>query len=118
MDKIKVEGIKLYGYHGCLEEEAKIGADYLVDVRVWTDLSKAAQSDKLKDTVDYVAINQIVEEEMAIRAELIEQVTDRILSRLLKEHKAIRKAEVELSKTIPPINGNVDKVTIVMKRKR
>ena len=118
MNKIKVEGIKLYCYHGCLPEEAKIGADYLVHVTVWTDLSQASKSDKLKDTVDYVAINQIVEEEMAIRAELIEHVTDRILSRLLKEHWAIRKAEVELSKTIPPINGNVEKVTIVMKRKR
>lgn len=118
MDKIKVEGIKLYGYHGCLPEEAKIGADYLVHVSVWTDLRQASKSDKLKDTVDYVAINQIVEEEMAIRAELIEHVTDRILSRLLKEHPAVKKAEVELSKTNPPINGNVDKVTIVMKRKR
>lgn len=118
MDKIKVEGIKLYGYHGCLPEEAKIGADYIVHVVVWTDLEQAAKSDLLKDTVDYVAINKIVEEEMAIRAELIEHVTDRILSRLLKEHSSLLKAEVELSKTNPPINGNVEKVTIVMKRKR
>tara|TARA_R110002124_G_scaffold138894_3_gene302972 strand:+ start:441 stop:797 length:357 start_codon:yes stop_codon:yes gene_type:complete len=118
MDKIKVEGIKLYGYHGCLAEEAKIGAEYLVNVCVWTDLDKASQSDKLGDTVDYVLINQIVAEEMAIRAELIENVTERILNRLMNEQAAIKKAEVELSKTIPPINGNVEKVTIVMKRKR
>lgn len=118
MDKIEVEGIKLYGFHGCLPEEAKIGTDYEVDVAVWCDLKQAAQTDDLNHTVDYVAINKLVEEEVSIRAELIENVTDRIIKRIFKQFPEVQKAQVKLSKMSPPIEGNVERVSIVMKRKR
>ena len=29
---ISVEGIKVYAFHGCLDEEEKIGGHYIVDV--------------------------------------------------------------------------------------
>ena len=45
-------------------EEAKIGSDYIVNAVVKTDLDLSAQTDDLKDTVDYVAIYSIVFEEM------------------------------------------------------
>lgn len=118
MDKIKVEGIKLYGYHGCLDEEAAIGTDYRVNITVWGDLSKPSQTDDLEDTLDYVTINKIAEEEVSIRAKLIENVADRILNRLLSEMTNVQKAKVKLSKLYPPINGDVQKVSVVMKRTR
>jgi dihydroneopterin aldolase len=118
MDKIKVEGISLYAYHGCLDEEAAIGTNYRVNVTVWGDLLQAAQADDLDNTLDYVIINRIVEEEVAIRAKLIENVADRILNRLLVEMPSLKKAKVKLSKMSPPINGEVDKVSVVMKRAR
>ena len=34
MGQIVIEGIKLYCYHGCMEEEAKIGANYSVDITI------------------------------------------------------------------------------------
>ena len=34
MGKIQVNNIKLYANHGCLEEEAKIGSWYRVDIEV------------------------------------------------------------------------------------
>jgi len=118
MDKIVVEGIKLFGYHGCLDEEGKIGTDYRVNVTVWGDLSQPAQSDKLKDTIDYVIINRIVKEEMAIRSKLIEHVGNRILERLISEVPPIEKAEIKLSKLYPPINGDVESVSVVMSKER
>ena len=67
MGTIKINNIRLYAYHGCLVEEGKIGSDYRVDLKVKTDLSKSAISDDLNDTVDYVHLNRIVKQEMAIR---------------------------------------------------
>ena len=64
MGKVKVENIKVYAYHGCLKEETRIGSEYLVDVSVKANLSKASKSDDLSDTVDYVHINHIVKKEM------------------------------------------------------
>ena len=118
MGIIRVQNIKIYSNHGCLQEEAKIGSDYRVDIEVEADLSKSAVSDKLADTVDYVHINKIVKEEVIIRSELLEHVVQRILDRLLDETPLISKATVALSKLNPPIGGDVEAVTIEMSKKR
>ena len=74
MGTIKLKNIRTYSYHGCLIEEGKIGSDYVVDLEIKTDLRKSCLSDELSDTVDYVQLNKIVEEEMAIRSKLLEHV--------------------------------------------
>ena len=63
MGTIKLQNIRTFSFHGCLEEEGKIGSDYRVDLEIKTDLRKSSLSDDLKDTVDYVLLNKIVEEE-------------------------------------------------------
>ena len=118
MGIIKVNNIKLYAFHGCLDEEAKIGSEYSVDVKVKADLKKSAKTDELEDTVDYVHLNHIVKEEMAIRSKLLEEVAQRILNRFFKEIKMIRKATVSVSKINPPIGGNVEEVVIILTKKR
>lgn len=110
--KIEVNGIQLYAFHGCLEEEARIGGKYKVDVRILTDFTEAALSDDLAKTVDYVAVNKIVTEEMAIRSKLIEHVGLRILNRLEKEIKHPASYTVRIVKISPPINGDVNNVSV------
>jgi dihydroneopterin aldolase len=68
-----------------MDEEEKIGSDYLVNVVVDTDLT-IFQNDNLKDTVDYVSLYNIVKEEMGRRARLLEHVAERIVNRVLKDH--------------------------------
>jgi dihydroneopterin aldolase len=111
---IEVRGIRLYAFHGCLEEEAKIGQHYLVDVSMDTDFQEAAEKDTLEDTIDYVQVNRIVTEEMAIRSKLIEQVGYRIVNRLQAELKRLHGVEVKIIKICPPINGDVDHVSITI----
>lgn len=118
MGIIDVTNIKVYAYHGCLAEETKIGSDYLVNVSVEADLTKAAATDALEDTVDYVHINRIVKEEMAIAAQLLEHVADRIIQRILLEIKIVMKVTVSVSKINPPIGGDVEKVSIKLKFNR
>ena len=112
MGVITVSGIQLYAFHGCMQEEAKIGSNYVVDVVLETDLSLASASDELQHTVDYVSVNQIVTEQMAIRSKLLENVTKRIIDQLSLNHPEIVSMEVSVSKLTPPINGNVDRVVV------
>lgn len=114
MGIIRVTNIQVYAYHGCLVEEGKIGSDYRVDVAVKANLQKSAQSDQLKDTVDYVHINKIVKEEMSQRSKLLEHVARRILDRIFSEIDISEEATVEVSKINPPIGGNVEMVTVEM----
>jgi dihydroneopterin aldolase len=118
MGKIQVNNIKLYANHGCLEEEAKIGSWYRVDVEVKASLKKSARTDDLIDTVDYVHLNHIVKEEMQIRSKLLEEVAQRILNRFFKEIKLIQKAKISVAKINPPIGGNVAEVAIILTKKR
>ena len=71
------------------EEEAKIGSNYVVDVIIEADLSLASASDELQHTVDYVSVNQIVTEQMAIRSKLLENVAKRIIDQLTLNHPEI-----------------------------
>lgn len=114
MNKVSVIGIKTFSIHGCLEEEAIIGNEYIVDVELVTDFRESAENDDLSKTIDYVIVNRIVEEEMAIRSKLIETVGYRILKRLKKESFALFHARIEIKKINPPINGNVSYVSIVV----
>ena len=118
MGIIRVNNIRLFTNHGCLEEEAKIGSEYRVDVEVKADLTKSATTDELTDTVDYVHLNYIVKEEMAIRSKLLEHVAQRILDRIFKEIQLVDEAEVSVAKINPPIGGNVEEVVIVLKEVR
>ncbi|OIQ31080.1 MAG: dihydroneopterin aldolase [Bacteroidetes bacterium MedPE-SWsnd-G2] len=118
MGLIKVENIRVYANHGCLTQETKIGSYYRVDLKVKADLQKSAKTDALADTVDYVFLNQVIKEEMAIPSDLLETVAKRILDRILKEDKKIKKVWISVSKLNPPIGGDVEKVTIKMNCKR
>lgn len=118
MGIIKVENIRVFAHHGCLREETRIGSDYRVDLKVKADLSTSALSDQLADTVDYVFLNRVVVEEMAIPSYLLETVAQRILDRIFSEDRGIEKATVWVSKINPPIGGDVEKVTIKMGQKR
>ena len=118
LGKIRVSNIKVYANHGCLKEETIIGSDYQVNIEVDADLKKASESDKLSETVDYVHINYIVKEEMAIPSKLLEHVAQRILNRIFAEIPIAKKAKVAVSKINPPIGGDVQEVTIILKSKR
>lgn len=112
---INIEGINLYGYHGCLEEEGKIGGHYIVDVYMTTDFTEAAETDDLHKTIDYCAVYEIAKAEVAIRSKLIEPVADRIFKRMKSEFPALKTLHVKLTKLLPPIGGDVEKVSVEIK---
>lgn len=118
MGAVKVSNIRIYAYHGCLVEEGKIGSEYRVDVSVKANLTLSSKTDNLLDTVDYVHLNNIVKQEMAIRAKLLEHVAKRIIDRILRELKLVDKAKVSVCKINPPIGGNVALVSVILKKSR
>jgi dihydroneopterin aldolase len=118
MGKIILKNIRTFSYHGCLIEESKIGSHYQINLEIETDLSKSEISDNLSDTVDYVLLNQIVVDEMAIRANLLENVARRIIDISLSKIQSITYIKVAVSKLNPPIGGDVQEVTIEIEKYR
>ena len=116
MQIINVRGIHIRAHHGCLPEEAKIGGDFVVNVQLKGDFSAAAASDKLADAADYVKVYEAVKHEMKIRSNLIEHVAERIALHLKKIFPQVAHLTVEVVKKKPPMNGNVDEVSVVIEK--
>ena len=55
---------------------------------------------------------------MRKRSKLLEHVVNRIIKRILQEHKLVDIARVEVAKINPPINGDVEEVSVLREVKR
>lgn len=115
---IKIFGIKLFAYHGCMPEEEIIGGWYEVDVKLKADITAAVNSDKLSDTVDYSLVNEIVRREMNVRSKLVEHVGGRIAKALIAEIPGIEEVKVKVSKMNPPVSGEIERFSVEVKEKR
>ena len=115
MGKVILKDIRVYAFHGCMEEEELIGSDYIVNLEVETEMHQPAYSDLLEDAVDYVQLNAIVKEEMLIRSRLLEHIAQRIIDRILKQFPMVKNVEVKVAKQNPPIGGDVKEVCVCIK---
>ena len=115
---VKVENLKIYAFHGCMEEEKVIGSDYVVDICAVCSVGKKAFGDEIKGTVDYVDLARIAKREMSIRSKLLEAVVNRIISSCFNEISVLEQISVTVSKINPPINADVASVSVSMDKKR
>lgn len=114
MALIDIEGMEFYAFHGHFEVEKIAGNRFLVNLKIEADLSKAGQTDKLEDTLDYQKAYLAVKEEMAIPSDLLEHVSKRIINRITTEFPETGKVTVKISKMNPPMGGPIEKVSITM----
>jgi len=115
-DKIIIKNIRLYGYHGVLKEEKKIGQKFVVDLELYLKLEKASESDDLEDTVNYAEIYEKVEEINRKNSyDLIEKFAGEIAKKIL-EYKKIENVKVRVRKPEVPIDGQLDYVAVEIYR--
>lgn len=108
MDRIRLNGMVFYGYHGVLPEERALGQRFVVDVEVFTDLRRAGASDDLADTINYSQVYATAREIVTGPArQLIEAVAEHIATRVLAEHTAAERVVVRIRKPEVPIPGSV-----------
>lgn len=112
MALISIEKMEFYAYHGCFEEEQKIGTWFNVDLSLEVDTSKAEKSDNIEDTVNYQSVYQVVKEQMMIPSHLLENVARRILDAVGKNFPAVSYAWVKVKKMNPPLGGVMDSVSV------
>ena len=102
---IELEGMEFKAYHGYLEQEKVRGNMFTVDFCGELDLSEAAESDNLNDTLNYGEIYEIVADEMSIPSELLENVAGRIVKAIERRFPELISFSVRVSKRRPPVDG-------------
>jgi dihydroneopterin aldolase len=118
MEKISLEGMEFYAYHGFYKEERIIGNKYEVNVSVITDFSKAAKEDKLSATVNYELLYKIIKEDMQEPAKLLEHLAYRILIKIFQTFEVVKETEISIKKLNPPVGGICRSSTITLIKKR
>jgi 7,8-dihydroneopterin aldolase/epimerase/oxygenase len=117
-DRIELRGLRVRGHHGVYEHERRDGQDFVVDITVWMDLTAAARSDRLEDTLDYGALAQRA---AAIvggpPCNLIEAVAGRVADDVFADVR-VHTVEVVLHKPQAPIPLEFADVAVVARRSR
>jgi len=117
MNRIEIEGMEFFAYHGHYDEEKITGNRFLVDLAMDCDLLPAAVSDNLQDTVNYQAVYQLIKKEMEIPSHLLENIAYRILNSIFDHFRGLKLVRIKISKMNPPMGGKIDKVSVVMEKK-
>ena len=117
ISKILLENLKIFAFHGVLPEERILGTYYILNVEIHADLWKASESDDSKDTINYAELNEILHNEMAIPSQLLEHVIGRIIKKIHDKFPQIIFIKIKLTKTDPPMKGEMDGVSVEMEKR-
>ena len=116
MGLIQIENMEFYSFHGHFKEERIVGNKFLVDLTIETDMKIPAESDNLKDAVNYQRVYEIVKQQMELKSHLLEHIAGRILDAIYAEVEGIKKATVKVSKMNPPMGGKIGSVSVILSR--
>lgn len=105
---IFLKDIHCYAYHGVAPQENLIGNEYIINLKLKVDISKAAQTDEVEDTVSYADVHDVIKNEMTIPSKLLEHVGRRIVERIFVTFPTIEEVELQLSKRNPPMGADID----------
>ena len=118
MDRIIIENLETFGYHGVFEEEAVLGQKFVICAVLCLDTRQAGKTDDLTCSLDYGAacqtIKKIVETE---RYQLIERLAEEIAEQLLLKYSVLKKVEITVKKPWAPVLMSMDTVSVSIKRK-
>lgn len=103
---------QVFAHHGVDPQETIVGANFIIDLRLRTDFTHAAQTDELKGTVSYADIYAVVKKEMKTPSKLLEHVCERIGQRLFNDFPTIQEIIIRLSKENPPMGSDCRNVGV------
>lgn len=119
MDCIYLTGIRCYGYTGYLPEEQVLGQWFEVDVRLWLDISTAAKTDAIEDTLDYRSVISLIQHLVKTsKFALIEKLVTTLADSILQQYDRITQVQVSLSKPSAPIPDFGGKITIELTKSK
>lgn len=117
-DRISLTGIGAVGYHGVLDQERRAGQPFFVDTTLYRDLSAAAGSDDLSQTVNYAEVAETVKAVLVgDSVNLIETLAGTIARDIL-DRFPVDAVEVTVHKPKAPIEVTFADVSVTVYRER
>ncbi len=117
--EIQLRDVLMYGCHGVMPEENRLGNQYRLNVRLHIDAS-AFDPDRsdLSSTISYAEVYDIVACEMSKPTPLLETLAMRMAGRICDRwprsvgNPCVKSGEIEIVKLVPPIPGMIGEAGI------
>ena len=107
--KIELKNLVFYAYHGVLEEEAKMGQRFKIDVQLTLEDGLEFAKDTPEQTVNYVEVYSVVKKIVEnVRFNLIERLAEVIASELLEQFSKVVEATIRVKKPSVPVDAVCD----------
>ena len=118
MSTIELMGLVVFGHHGYLDEERRLGQRFLVDL--WVDVvGEATESDRIEDTVDYRRLAELVREVFSGRERLLlEGLAGSVADGIVERFEAVERVRVRVRKPDVVLDPPVDYAAVVVERSR
>ena len=118
-DRIFINGLSLHAFHGIMAHEAKVGQSFTIDFELEIDLSAAARSDKVVDTVSYDKVVECASEVFSTqRFRLIEAAAGKLADAVLAKFPRVSSVKVTIHKPHAPIAAIFSDVGVTLMRTR
>ncbi|MCR5250501.1 MAG: 2-amino-4-hydroxy-6-hydroxymethyldihydropteridine diphosphokinase [Lachnospiraceae bacterium] len=119
MDEIRIDGLKIYGYHGVYPEEEAKGQNFILSLRLFLCLQEAGLTDDLALSISYEEVCLFVKEVFSEkRFSLIEALAEHLSCRLFAKYPKLEELALTVSKPEAPIDADFSNVSVCIRRKR
>ncbi len=105
---IYLHNLRMHGLHGVMEQERVVGNDYRINIRLHCPLGEAAESDDLRQTVNYAEACEVVRAAMDQPSQLLEHVAWRMAKALFAAFPQLVKADIDICKLNPPMGADLE----------
>jgi dihydroneopterin aldolase len=108
--KIRIDGLKVYAYHGVMQHEKDFGQEFFIDANLDVDSSG---EDQIESTVSYALVaEEIVKLVTTQRFDLIESLAKAITNQLLELDPRILRVTITVHKPNAPIGYQFKDVSV------
>lgn len=105
---INLRNVCFHAFHGVMPQESRVGADFLLNLRVGYPLQRAMESDDVADTLDYAQLYDLAAREMKQPSRLLEHVAGRIVRAITETFPEVTSIDLQLTKRNPPMGADCD----------
>lgn len=117
MDKIIIQGLRLYAYHGVNAEEKIDGQMFFVDITCALSLCVPCATDCVDDTVSYAKILKTARSAfLSQKFDLLETAAETVAKSVLDAFSAIKEITVRVRKPEAPIQADFEYVAVEITR--
>lgn len=117
MDKININKLEVFAYHGVLKEEKTLGQKFLVSATLHLSLNEASLTDNIKKTVNYASVCKDITRLLTKESyNLIETCAEKIAMHLLHDYPLIKKVDITIEKPGAPIKQSFNRLSVNISR--